>query len=354
MKARDIVFEEFSRFYKHNKPCVTEVHMREFGIGNYEKKIYRRHMTFFDIDDLHRYLIREAPLYISHSVAYYKYPDLEMEKKGWLGADLVFDLDSEAISRDALEKTKQDMVNLIDMVDDYLGAKRKLLVFSGNRGFHLHIRDNKFKKLGRNERLKLIRFLKGEGFDVKMLFETYAKKYKELLLKMPNAIIGPSPEDKGFGGLFAKKVIKQLEKLHSYFKDKENRERFIRGVSNHNWGIYNKAKIRNLFNILQKVNLNIFSLTIDPGVTGDISKLIRVPCSLHGSTGLWVMKIKDIEDFDPFYDPVVLSDELIEVYVKESIKIELKDFNKTLKKGSRIKIPRYVAIYLFLKNKVIF
>ncbi len=348
------VKNKFKEFYKKHTVLATNVDKREFGIGNLKKKIFRRHMAFVDEKDLKLFLEKEGPLYISHSVAYYKKPSATpMEAKGWEGADLVFDLDAEKADRDSINNIKGDLINLIDLINDYLGAKDTLLVFSGNRGFHLHIRDRKFRKLGSEERRKLILFLKGEKFNHKKLFDIYNKYNLN-----EDIILGPKPTDKGFGGLFAKMVIEELnknpQKIHRYFKDKIARERFIEGIKEGNWGKYDRRKVKNLFDKINYVlnNIKIFSLSIDSGVTQDITKLIRVPGSLHGSTGFWVMPIKEdrIEEFDPFYDPVVFSSEKVKIRMKSSVKVEIKEFKALLKKDEIVEVPEYVAIYLILKG----
>ena len=42
-------------------------------------------------------LAETVPSDVYHSCAYYENPDVDMEKKGWLGADLVFDIDADHI-----------------------------------------------------------------------------------------------------------------------------------------------------------------------------------------------------------------------------------------------------------------
>ncbi len=346
--------KKFREAYKKLHHLATEVSKREFGIGNLTKKIYKRHMAFVDEEDLQHYLEVETPFYISHSVAYYKKPSATpMEAKGWEGADLVFDLDAESHSKEAINKVKEDLINLIDLVNDYLDAKDTLIVFSGNRGFHFHIRDKRFRKLGTDERLKLIEFLKGEKFDHKKLFDVYNRFNLD-----SEVLLGPKPSDLGFGGLFARETInllnKEPQKLHRYFKEKENRERFIKGIKEGNWNRYDKRRVKNLMDRLDVVakRVHIFSLSIDSGVTQDITKLIRVPGSLHGSTGFWVMPIKKsrIEEFDPFYDPVVIDEEPVKVKMIQSVFINIKDFKGKLKKEEIVKVPSYVGVYLILKN----
>ncbi len=42
-------------------------------------------------------LAETVPSDVYHSCAYYENPDFDMDKKGWIGADLVFDIDADHI-----------------------------------------------------------------------------------------------------------------------------------------------------------------------------------------------------------------------------------------------------------------
>jgi len=85
----------------------------------------------------------------------------------------------------------------------------------------------------------------------------------------------------------------------------------------------------------------------DEPVTCDIKRLIRLPGSLHGKTGFRVKKIKidDLVDFDPFEDTVVLSDELVKIYLRQDYKITMKNVDYDLKAGKN-KVPVFLAVFL--------
>ena len=67
--------KKFKEYYEKNFVLPPErVSSREFGFGSWTKKIESRHFSFMNEKELNGYLGRNAPLYISYSIAYYKYP----------------------------------------------------------------------------------------------------------------------------------------------------------------------------------------------------------------------------------------------------------------------------------------
>jgi DNA primase small subunit len=77
------------------RPLPQSIERREFGFGDFERKIAYRHMAFRDWKALKTYLTNDAPPFVSVSSAHYQHPDgRPMENKGRIGAELVFDLDA--------------------------------------------------------------------------------------------------------------------------------------------------------------------------------------------------------------------------------------------------------------------
>jgi DNA primase small subunit len=98
--SRDFVYEKFSEYYKNpsetiNPPLLFD--QREFGFFLLKEKVMLRHKRFGKKTDLKSFLSEAVPSDVYHSCAYYENPDFEMSKKGWLGADLVFDIDADHI-----------------------------------------------------------------------------------------------------------------------------------------------------------------------------------------------------------------------------------------------------------------
>jgi len=85
----------------------------------------------------------------------------------------------------------------------------------------------------------------------------------------------------------------------------------------------------------------------DEPVTCDVKRLIRLPASLHGNTGLKVTKIllDDLQDFNPLNDAIVFSNNLVKIKLHRSFKIRMKEENFHLEEEIQ-KMPTYLAIFL--------
>ena len=87
----------------------------------------------------------------------------------------------------------------------------------------------------------------------------------------------------------------------------------------------------------------------DEPVTSDIKRLIRMPSSLHGKTGLQVIPLTrhEIDDFRPLHDavPKAWTDEPIRMNLKNKISMEIRDEAFNLAPGVN-DVPQYLAIFL--------
>lgn len=126
----------------------------------YESKMLR-HKHFESADALRRYLAKFPPLHVYYSTAYYSNPSaITMEAKGWEGADVVFDIDSDKFECDRYYKCLAEghyFASVIyDIVTTELGVRPKV-TFSGTRGFHIHIYElSQLSKDGRGHLLEYI------------------------------------------------------------------------------------------------------------------------------------------------------------------------------------------------------
>ena len=132
----------------------------------------RRHLGFSGKDELFQFIKNLVPQHAYYSTAYYEKPDAgTMAEKGWCGADLIFDLDADHIIRAAydqmLARVKEETEKLLAMLTGELGINPKTidLVFSGGRGYHVHVRDIAFRGWGSAERRELIDYVCGIGID---------------------------------------------------------------------------------------------------------------------------------------------------------------------------------------------
>ncbi len=100
----EVFFRNFYRNYA--KFDVDAVERREFAFQRFGGGMVR-HNAFKTLEELRRFVTEKAPRHIYHSAAYYERPGEEdMERKGWLGADLIFDIDGDHLDTEACREGK--------------------------------------------------------------------------------------------------------------------------------------------------------------------------------------------------------------------------------------------------------
>jgi DNA primase small subunit len=310
MNANEIVLSTFRKYYEDAEFDIPSIEQREFGIGN-RKKIDSRHLNFATTAEFRSYLVSNTPLFVSFSTGYYRYPGATpMQKKAWTGADLVFDLDIHAEGKYGayalLDKVKADAIRLMDMLKDDFGISGKEIHvnFSGNRGYHVHVRDRSYLEIGSDERKEIVDYIMGIGLDYRAFFELDDKKPNDRIAR------GPRPDECGYRGRFSRAVMAELandpKSISRVFAKEETRKRLIDGIKAGNWNSQ-PFKVSDFLGRLAPIaaKLGLSSVNTDAGVTQDLSKLIRVPESVHGDTGLIAKKISDIDKFEPFRDAMM-------------------------------------------------
>lgn len=87
----------------------------------------------------------------------------------------------------------------------------------------------------------------------------------------------------------------------------------------------------------------------DEPVTSDIKRLIRMPSSLHGKTGLQVVPLTrdDVDDFRPLRDavPKAWSNDPVRMNLKNKINLEIRGEAFNLAPGVN-DVPQYLAVFL--------
>ncbi|MCL5419675.1 MAG: DNA primase catalytic subunit PriS [Candidatus Marsarchaeota archaeon] len=345
---------------------------REFGVGDFERKIAFRHLAFRSSDELRRYLAAEAPPYVSYSCSYYKDPaGRPMERKGWLGTELVFDLDATDmelgcqklhgrswVCANCLEEVKAETVKLVEnfLVPDFGFSGRDMMInFSGNRGYHVHVNDKSVLALDSAARKEITDYISGRGVEMGEFFPTLGMRGKMLR--------GPRHADRGWGGKMARQFLADMNNgigaLMALGIDKPTARMIYRkralielGINNGNWDmVYIKDKAEFWKRILENQRVKQ-SDRIDKNVTTDISHLIRLPNSIHGSTGLVakaVGSVADLAKFDPMRDAIAFKGE--EMRIKADTGFPLLMNGRSFGPyGGEIKVPVYVALYLYLKG----
>jgi DNA primase small subunit len=78
-----------------------------------------------------------------------------------------------------------------------------------------------------------------------------------------------------------------------------------------------------------------------------VKRLIRLPGSLHGKTGLKVVKIDldELKDFDPLRDAVVFPEDPVQITMKKPMKIQMNGQHFDVSEGPQ-DVPTYLAVFL--------
>lgn len=364
---------KFASYYKKAQINVERVEQKEFGFGDFEQRILRRHRAFKSQRDLDAYLAAAAPPSISVSTAFYKYPDgRPMEAKGWLGSELVFDLDSSDLNLECqkthgrswvcpncLAAVKMEVFKLIEnfLVPDFAVPKKDISInFSGNRGYHLHVSDLRFLDLTTKQRTQITGYITAKEIDLNVFFPALGEKGKQLR--------GPKPTDKGWGGKLARGTISALnageDALVRLGIDSQAARKLVKkkadvilGITMGNWdriGVPKKAEFWG--NVLKGMTISQTSL-IDRNVTNGTEHLIRLPNTIHSDTGLCAMRlgsVDELEKFDPMKEAVLFRAGAVRVYIEKSQPLEIGGMLFGPFEKQRIELPTYAALYLLLKR----
>jgi DNA primase small subunit len=402
------VRDHFRRYYASTKPSLPDrFGRREFGFMFWSAGMVQRHIGFSREDDLRRFLETRVPAHVYYSSAYYETPDAPtMEEKGWLGADLIFDLDADHIPGakkmtypQMLEAVRMRIAKLYDefLVEDFgFDENRMRLVFSGGRGYHIHVSDEKVWSLGSHERREIVDWITAKGIDVDAVFKEHvfdAREFqgrshakRQIVMADPTVDVGwPRKIVRGLMGLATQLEAMERERaigfLESFdgmdrkqaeglwenlFANRAKSGRPVRGIDR----LLETKKIETLtdknvrlvvgiVSQLQQVRLDEYEgvplnrITprgeTDEPVTSDIKRLIRMPSSLHGKTGLAVVPLtRDrLDTFRPLRDavPETWTDERVSMRLASGITLEMKDETFKLAPGV-IDVPQYLAIFL--------
>ena len=320
----------------------------------------RRHVGFSGRDELTSYIQNLIPQHTYYSTAYYEKPDAAtMADKGWSGADLIFDLDADHIVRgpydQMLARVKVETEKLLDMLMVEFGMDKKAieLVFSGGRGYHVHVKDIAFRAWGSAERRELIDYVCGIGIDPAAMLTGKApagpcwqNRYRETLLEYLRWLGTITPEE----------AMAHLTEIEGIGKDSaatflKKREEFITEIERHPSGMIFRNRVLGIIVTQQegefkKRLLNRAALADEP-VTTDTKRLIRMPTSLHGGSGMRVqpLELRDLHDFDPLVDAVVFGTRDVRVNLNFTMKMPMLGSTYELQKGITT-VPEAVAVFL--------
>jgi len=365
------LIKEYYASVQHIAP--EKIEQREFGFGDYERKIAYRHYAFRSENDLKEYMVRMAPPFVSYSQAFYKKPEARpMESKELVKAEMVFDLDADDLNLscklvhgsswvcdNCLESVKNETIKLIEdfLIPDFGFSESEISInFSGNRGYHVHINTDKISGMNQDARKEISDYITANGINVSAFFPTLGMRGVGLR--------GPKPTDYGWGGRFARGVVSAINNgtgaLIDLGVDKKTagiivrkRASIIIGITAGNWDVINIPKKADFWgNVLKGLSVKQ-SDSIDKNVTIDMHHLIRLPNTLHGDTGLIAINIgslSDLERFDPMNNAIAFKKGTLKVHALKVPKFHMLGEEYGPYDSTDVELPMYAALYLVLKR----
>jgi len=366
-----------------------------------------RHKAFQEFGAFNESLLSLIPSDVYYSTAYYEHPDLVMEQKGWLGSDVVFDVDADHLDTACKEThdmwvcsncketrrgkkppkcpkcgaekieekawlcdqcliaAKEEVLKLIEFLSEDFGIKSSdmHLFFSGHRGYHLHLISENLKVLDDVQRKEIVDYVMALGLD-----PAEQGLYQDLFDSKHPIIVGPELTDPGWRGRLARGVYQILTE---WDQNRLMELGFTRGAASQivsergriksewskkmlwssfqdKWHINDNA----WRNILEKaMSLVALPAKIDTVVTTDIHRLIRLPGTLNGKTGLRAspVELEDLEEFDPFASPAVFEGSQT-VLVTEAPLLRIRDQTFGPFKDEKVQLPLAAAVLLIAKG----
>jgi DNA primase small subunit len=343
-----------------------------------------RHQSLLDIaggpDDLGQFLARETPRHVYFSAARYDDPgNRSMEEKGWQSADLVFDLDADhlpGVDPDTatypamLKACKDALLNLLDVLEqDFgFGDDELTVVFSGGRGYHVHVRDASVHGLDSEARREVVDYVRGIDMNEDGLIEKRPNE-RGTLQKTLRA-------EGGWGRRVHDRLLTYTDDLREMDEaDAMDRLQELDGVGEKTartiYGVLqrNPEGVRSgnvelgpgastLIRALAERVLEEETAPIDEPVTTDVRRLIRLPGSLHGGTGFVVKRLDrdEIADFDPLSDAVAepFREQRIMIDVTEGGPVPFETDTEadrfTLSEGTQ-SVREFVGVFLLARGR---
>lgn len=380
IKTKDFLQDKFREYYNSAKITLPpRFTAREWGFLNWGGGVMNRHVKFSTMAELKNYLKKVSPAHSYHSVAYYEEPGSKaMVEKKWQGADLIFDLDADHLPEmEEVKKGKITFSKLMEYIreqtfrlvhdvllgDFGLDEKDLLITFSGGRGYHVHVRTPSVLSLPSGARRELSDYMTGKGLNLEniLIDAGYTKEYAIRGKGIERKNLGikklPPINAKGWSGIISRRINNMLDNLRLYKGNElENKVKEIKlGKSNINL----KERNEDIFNSLSKgqqknlVRIAVKEAAIFPDepVTGDVHRLIRLPGSLHGGSGLRVTTItsKDLENFDPLISAVVFGEKLIKIRSIVGHPVSMGNIAK-LMPGTVVEVPEKAAVYFMARK----
>ena len=354
-----------------------------------------RHRGFKDPTALLGAIRDLVPAHVYFSTAYYKDPTAPMEAKGWTGADLVFDIDADHLDtpckathdswkckgcgtlgsggapkicpkckndrmeeqtwlcEKCLQQAKEETTKLLEILYSDFGQDPASVrvFFSGHRGYHVHIYSKEFGQMGEEERREIANYILGQGLDPQL------HELEVTSTEGVQVVEGPQVDQPGWRGRIVRGIYDilnenpeefgllpaQAKALNTWDRNELFKKPFwssVKGIGLSTW--------KNLS--LKAVEKK--SAKIDTVVTTDVHRLIRLPGTLNGHTGLLAMMVPEekLDEYDPFTESLAFHGQM-KVLVKDSPDFKLGDQHFGPYRNENVELPLAAAMLLLCKRR---
>ena len=399
---------QFRRYYIDNASKIKPpraLPQREFGFTVTGKGGMIRHIGFKTPNELHEFLRENAPTNSYYSSALYREPEApDMPLKGWIGADLAFDIDADHIDtpcklrhdswlcaecgqkgtglvpqkcpkcnshkleqetwlcEECLGKAKSEAIRLIhEFLRDELGFQvdEMEIRFSGHRGYHVLIGNEKAIRLEQGARREITDYMRGVG----------AVPDGAGFRKPKATMEGPNLEDPGWQGRIARGIAHLLKEHENNLGSSvalgrsdlqmltTKRAEILIDLEKKppSWDWLGKLS-KNGRAFLVEAAADREASEIDPLVTQDVHRLMRLPGSLHAKTGFIVkpLSITELERFDPWRDAVAFKNGDLRVHIRDMPETKIGDVKMGPVHEEDVVVPFAVGLYLIAKKRAVF
>jgi DNA primase small subunit len=312
-----------------------------------------RHLSFRSKGEAIAEILKQSPSSVYCSNARYEYPTRPIDEKGWLGAELIFDIDATDIPtackrghdlwycekchasgklprppkcpkcggpsaefhgtcENCLDAAKDHTKRVIIFLTEDFGVDPSAIrvYFSGNRGYHLHIFDRRFDLLDSAARGEIAEYMRGSSLPPSNTIAASIRHQRQA-----------GPQGAGW-----------TRRITGYVDERRQ-----------NYG-----------GTLQKlVSEGVASnrALVDSSVTTDVHRVFRLAGTLHGNTGMCKTRVGDVEKFDPQEDPVVLSSKPVTLNVDFYPRFRLRhqDFGP-FSKQQAVELPTFAAVSILTRG----
>lgn len=312
-----------------------------------------RHLSFRTRGEASAEILKQSPSSVYCSNARYEFPARPIEEKGWLGAELIFDIDATDIPTPCkrghdlwycekchasgklpkaqkcpkcggatvefhgtcevcLGAARDHAIRVMGILEEDFGVSRTAirLYFSGNRGYHLHVFDSRFEPFDQLARGEVADYVRGDSLPP-------SQTIASVLRRRP---AGAPAEGEGW-----------TRRITAYVSER--------------WPGY-EGTMRKLVSEAVASQRAL----VDSSVTTDVHRVFRLGGTLHGDTGLEKMRIESAETFDPQTDPVVISSKPVRVAVDFYPRFRLggKEFGPF--RSQAAELPAYAAVQILTRG----